>query len=383
VRKPNPFTNFDPADDFAMKNAPQSADAPLHIINIALNVVATRNLAWQQRKAESFTVSPLHSGSFRVGYRPTGEYGDRHEGISIGTAMAISGAAASPNMGYHSSPILTLAMTFFNARLGWWLPNPGEHGKKVWNHISPLFSLWPLLNEGLGRTNDTNRWVYVSDGGHFENLALYEMVLRRSKKIIVVDGSADPDFRLEDLGNAVRKIYIDLGIPIEFDPAVSLEVGAKPSNRHCFVGKVRYSHVDAEEKAQARMRELADRKKQGTLQEREEKEYQELSQLDGDIIYIKASLNGNEPVDVTQYAKSHSIFPHESTANQFFNESQFESYVRLGSHVVAEIVAGKYGSNPPALLNLQSFLEAARAYESHATPPAQSTQAAKTAVTGS
>lgn len=370
ARNPNPFTNFDPADDFAMKSAPRSADAPLHIINIALNVVATRNLAWQQRKAESFTVSPLHSGSFRVGYQPTGEYGNRHEGISIGTAMAISGAAASPNMGYHSSPILTLAMTFFNARLGWWLPNPGEHGSAVWRHISPLFSLWPLLNEGLGRTNDHNRWVYVSDGGHFENLALYEMVLRRCKKIIVVDGSADPDFRLEDLGNAVRKIYIDLGVAIEFEPAVAFETGPKPSNRHCFVGKVRYSHVDAEEKVQARMRELAERKKQGMLEAEEEKELQELDQLDGDIVYIKASLNGNEPADVTQYAKSHTPFPHEPTANQFFNESQFESYVRLGSHIVAEIVTGKYSSNPPVPLDLDEFLEAARM---HADRGAEST----------
>ncbi len=366
-RKPNPFTNFDPADDFPMSQAPKSEDAPLHVINIALNVVATKNLAWQQRKAESFTISPLRSGSFRVGYQPTGEYGNRLDGISIGTAMAISGAAASPNMGYHSSPILTLAMTFFNARLGWWLANPGEHGRAVWTTISPLFSLWPLLNEGMGRTNDHNRWVYVSDGGHFENLALYEMVLRRCKKIIVVDGSADPGFRLEDLGNAVRKIYIDLGVPIEFDPAVAFQTGPEPSNRHCFVGKVRYSLADADEKVQARMRELAERKKQGTLEAEEELELRELDQLDGEIVYIKASLNGNEPADVTQYAKSHPPFPHETTANQFFNESQFESYVRLGNHIVAEIVTGKYGANPPLPLDLDKFFEAAR---KHAGVPA-------------
>jgi hypothetical protein len=309
-RRPNPFTNFDPADDFAMKLAPHGPDAPLHVVNMALNVVATKNLAWQQRKAESFTVSALHSGSFRVGYRRTGEYGNRGDGITIGTAMAISGAAASPNMGYHSSPILTLAMTFFNARLGWWLPNPGPHGRKVWRRISPLFSLWPLLNEALGRTNDQNRWVYVSDGGHFENLGLYEMVMRRCKKIIVVDGGCDPDFNLEDLGNAVRKIFIDFGVPIDFTPAVSFERGPKPGNRHVFLGTIKYSCVDG------------NKHPDGT------------EVTDGELLYIKASLTGDEPADVTQYYKAHPDFPHESTANQFFNESQFESYVRLGSHVV-------------------------------------------------
>jgi hypothetical protein len=198
-RRPNPFTNFDPGDNFAMKEAPADSSAPLHIVNIALNVVATKKLAWQQRKAESFTVSALHSGSFRVGYRPTKEYAGTN-GISLGTAMAISGAAASPNMGYHSSPILSLVMTFFNARLGWWLPNPGPKGNHLWGKNSPVFSLFPLLNESLGHTTDESRWVYLSDGGHFENLALYEMVLRRCKRIIVCGWIGRSEFQLRRPG---------------------------------------------------------------------------------------------------------------------------------------------------------------------------------------
>jgi hypothetical protein len=340
-RKPNPFTNFDPGDNFAMKEAPADSSAPLHIVNIALNVVATKKLAWQQRKAESFTVSALHSGSFRVGYRPTKEYAGTN-GISLGTAMGISGAAASPNMGYHSSPILSLVMTFFNARLGWWLPNPGPKGNHLWGKNSPIFSLFPLLNESLGQTTDESRWVYLSDGGHFENLGLYEMVLRRCKKIIVVDGSADPTFNFEDLGNAVRKIFIDLGVPIDLDPAknanpatlppcVSLQPGSNIHNRHCFVMTIRYSCVD------------------GTPAEE-----------DGTLLYIKASLNENEPADVTQYAKAHPEFPHESTANQFFNEAQFESYVRLGAHVIEEIVTGGLGGAQPAGISLDDLFDAAQ-----------------------
>jgi len=339
-RRPNPFTNFDPGDNFAMKEAPADSSAPLHIVNIALNVVATKKLAWQQRKAESFTVSALHSGSFRVGYRPTKDYAGAN-GISLGTAMAISGAAASPNMGYHSSPILSLVMTFFNARLGWWLPNPGPKGNHLWGINGPVFSLLPLLNESLGHTTDESRWVYLSDGGHFENLALYEMVLRRCKRIIVVDGSADPSFNFEDLGNAVRKIFIDLGVPIDLDPAknadpgslprcVSLQPGSSAHNRHCFVMTIRYSCVD------------------GPAAE------------DGTLLYIKASLNANEPADVTQYAKTHPEFPHESTANQFFNEAQFESYVRLGAHIVEEIMTGGAGGDQPTAVSLDDLFNAAQ-----------------------
>ena len=97
---------------------------PLHVVNMALNLVAGENLAWQQRKAESFTSSPLHSGCYCIDdpeqggrgcYRRSKEYGD---GISIGTAVAISGAAVSPNMGYHSSAAITFLLTLFNARMG-------------------------------------------------------------------------------------------------------------------------------------------------------------------------------------------------------------------------------------------------------------------------
>ena len=79
---------------------------PFHVVNIALNVVSSKRLAWQERKAETFTATPLHSGVAGLGYRRTEEYGAAQRGgMSLGTAMTISGAAASPNMGYHSSPI--------------------------------------------------------------------------------------------------------------------------------------------------------------------------------------------------------------------------------------------------------------------------------------
>src|SRR5262249_41002560 len=108
-RRADRFTGFDANDNPSMHDLwaePTPVDwRPLHVINIALNIVSSRRLSWQERKAESFTVSPLHSGSSAVGYRSSVTYGGP-DGISLGTAMAISGAAASPNMGYYSSPAI-------------------------------------------------------------------------------------------------------------------------------------------------------------------------------------------------------------------------------------------------------------------------------------
>jgi hypothetical protein len=213
-RSPDAFTGFDPWDNLRMHQL-WSADSrhaqddrranwrPFHVINMALNIVSTRQLAWQERKAETFTVSALHSGSACQAFRLSDKYGDP-SGITLGTAMAISGAAASPNMGYHSSPAVTFLLALFNVRLGWWLGNPGPEGDRTYTHEGPDFAVWWLLLETFGLTTSTRPYVYLSDGGHFENLGLYEMVRRRCRFIVAVDAGADPDYAFEDLGTRAR-----------------------------------------------------------------------------------------------------------------------------------------------------------------------------------
>lgn len=337
MRAPNLFTGFDDNDNVPM--CALSPHKPLHIVNMALNLVGGSNLAWQQRKAEPFTSSRLHTGSCRIGYRPSNDYGGRwgkketRLPITLGTAITISGAAASPNMGYHSSPLLTIVMTLFNARLGWWLGNP-RSGESVWKRPGPRIGLFPFVEEAFGMTDDTNDWIYLSDGGHFENLGLYEMVLRRCSFIVVSDAGADPLYQYEDLGNAVRKVRIDLGIPITFDrPAMPMTATGKVDSdfpgHHCAIGRIHYEAVD-------------------------------LGAPTGTLLYIKASLNGNEPADVRQYAASNKTFPHQPTSDQFFDESQFESYRRLGLHVIEEI-CGASGPVPPSL-TLRDFKERAENY---------------------
>ena len=322
-RLPNPFTGFDIHDNVDEQQVPIGRGLPLHLVNATVNLVGTKKLAWRQRKAEGFTFSSLHCGGWRLGYVQTAHYG-AVGGLSLGTAMAISGAAFNPNMGYHSSPMVTLLMTLFNVRLGWWLPNPKYKRTQFQQRIcaklhmrmddflekkAPRLALGPLVREALGATDDRSAYVELTDGGHFENLGLYEMVLRRAKLIVVVDAGADPKCQLEDLGNALRKIEIDLGIPIVFRNGIHMEKGAHKDNLYCALAKIHYDYVDQVESATA-----------------------------GDLLYIKAGITGEEPPDVTQYAKTHPTFPHESTANQFFNEAQFESYRHLGHHAVRTIL---------------------------------------------
>jgi hypothetical protein len=326
-RRPDLFTGFDDDDNVQMQALRKNR--PFHIVNMALNLVGGKDLAWQDRKAETFTASPLHAGSFRLGYRDTAEYG-QHRGrkdvaLSLGTAVAISGAAASPNMGYHSSPVVTFLLALFNVRLGWWLGNPGPAGDRTFNTPGPRFAPRSLFAEAFGLTDNDHPYVYLSDGGHFENLGLYEMILRRCRFIVVSDGGQDADFTFQDLGNALSKIRVDLGVPINFG---RIPLRARPAEQesyqpagdgqaghslqsYCAIARICYSCVDSVPGGKAE---------------------------DGFLLYIKPALNGTEPADVFNYARLHPQFPHESTAEQLYTESQFESYRELGSHVMRTIL---------------------------------------------
>ncbi len=327
-RRANPVTGFDKNDDMLLATLHHSRKAnvdefayagPYLIVNGALNYTHGRRLAWQERKAASFIFSPLYcgydaamiSGSARQGlsedaYRPTPEYAYPNEkthlgGVHLGTAMAISGAAASPNMGYHTSPALAFLMTLFDVRLGWWLGNP-RHDRK-WKRSGPALGLLYLLDELFGSTDSDSDYVYISDGGHFENLAVYELVRRRAKLIVACDAEQDGSFTFGGLGGLVRKCRADFGVDIDLDlrPLLDRDAKGRPTV-HGGVGVIRYP--------------------EGTT---------------GTLVYLKSSLTQlalhSEPADVLEYSMRAKEFPHETTADQFFDESQFESYRELGLHI--------------------------------------------------
>ncbi|HVH82863.1 MAG TPA: hypothetical protein VM713_00970, partial [Steroidobacteraceae bacterium] len=343
-RDPDPFTRFDAMDNprLAAVTPRSGPDRLFHVINTTLNVVATTNTAWAERKAESFTMTRQHCGNSFVGYQATADYGDPRGGITLGTAMAISGAAVSPNQGYNSSPLVGFLLMLFNVRLGWWLGNP--HFEKF-NREGPLFGIVPALKELAGLTTDRGPWIYLSDGGHFDNLGLYEMIRRRCRFIVAIDSGCDPECKLEDLGNAVRKIYIDFGVSIEF---AKFEIRARPKPQPCpppgrpVVG-ARFATASITYPKTAR-----DGPEPRT----------------GWLLYIKPTYyETTEGVDVRGYASLHPSFPHESTTDQWFSESQLEAYRALAEHIVEDVCC-PHGKTREAL-KLRSLREAVERHTGH------------------
>ena len=328
-KKVNPFTGFSSKDDVRMAPLRPDANAsryspgtyvgPYLIVNGALNITHGVRLAWQERKAASFVFTPRYCG-FEGGllgttalgdleanaYRGTDRYAYPREGriggIHLGSAMAISGAAASPNQGYHTSAPVAFLLTLFNVRLGWWLGNP-RHDRK-WKCSGPAVGLLYLLNELFGTADAASDYVYISDGGHFENLGMYELVRRRCRLIVACDSEEDHDFKLGGLGNAIRKCRSDLGVDIDMDVRPLLDRDERGrTSAHVLLGRIDYH--DGEEP--------------------------------GILVYLKSSLTKpalhEEPADVLEYSMREGAFPHQSTHDQFFDESQFESYRRLGLHI--------------------------------------------------
>lgn len=315
-RSPNPFTGFDPEDDVAL--AELACQRPIHLINANLNMTGGDELAWQTRRGASFVFTPCHSGYSTCtslgepigAYRPTSEYGG---GLSLATVVAVSGAAASPNMGFHTSTSVAALLTAFNLRLARWCPNPA---RDQWRNESPKWSSAPLFAELFGEANGKNAWLNLSDGGQFDNLGLYELVRRRAALILVTDVGADGKYQFDDLAMVVRKLSVDFGVDLEIDEAAlnlirpaCARPGAGPGASSCFsekhwaFGRIRYPDADP-----------------------------------GYLIYVKSSLSAEAPVDIRQYRDAHTAFPHESTADQWFDEDQFEAYRHLGQSIAEKLL---------------------------------------------
>ncbi len=347
-RTPHPFTGFDPGDDLQLEKLLKKDDdpavaavlqRPYHIINTTLNLVNGKELAWQSRKAAGFAFTPAFCGfelprmanpggaplaqeSLRGCFRHTSDYTapprgtmEEEAGVQLGMAMAVSGAAASPSMGFHSSPPLAFLMTLFNVRLGRWFANPARPVKRKPHdgltapaapktpHTSPRLGIRYLLRELFGLTDASSPFLYLSDGGHFENLGVYELVRRRCRLIVVVDAGADGQFDFSDLGNAIRKCATDLSVDVEIDVGkIDLLKGSDFSEAHCVTGRIRYDKIDQD----------------GAI---------------GTLLYIKPSLRGKEFADILNYRKINKTFPHQSTLDQWFDETQFETYRSLGYNI--------------------------------------------------
>jgi len=239
--------------------------------------------------------------------------------VTVPAAMAISGAALSPLTGRvngRTRPV-RLLLAVLNARLGVWLPNPYWNNRadpafpdarglipKVRRYVGSVIDKpgpYRLLHEAVGSPSMYERRIYVTDGGHYDNLGLVEALRRKPAQVIVIDASNDAEDRFTALAEAIATARMDHGIQVDIDPAPMVR-GAKPrADRAWAYGLATHP-----------------------LTEGEGKPYKT------EIFFVKAVLAGHLEWDLEQYAVEHSDFPRRTTGDQFYDEWDFEAYRALG-----------------------------------------------------
>ncbi len=287
-------------DDVELSAVPRSG--PCHLICCAANDLSSRELGGLHRGARSAVLAPA---GFSVDGRAREWEGDSP---TLSAAATASAAAFNPLMGDRSrglGPAVTFLMAAFNLRLGLWLPGvaPDEGADSRTPSRSarsnPMgLSGWPFFLELFGHARADGPQVHLSDGGHFENMAVYELIRRHCRFIVASDCGMDPDVEFNDLGNLVRRVRADFGVDIQIDLSPLRPDESGRSRQAMVAGDIHYPEGDT-----------------------------------GILLLIKPTVTGDEPADVAQYRARNPVFPHESTGDQFYDEAQWEAYRRLGEHV--------------------------------------------------
>lgn len=387
---------------------------PYLLINTVANLQASDDQRLRDRRGDFFLISPLYSGCRSSAFVPTRNLEAASTDLKLSTAVAISAAAVSPNMGRYTSPALVWLLSLLNVRLGYWIPNPTElegnckldevireekakclDDRRALNQLSakdPYFGLafpgggirsatfnlgvsqaladaglmrefdylstvsgggyigssivasmlsshlsqgdaggtknrrhsaneekhaqqksWApppamLLKEMFGRLREDNSWLNLSDGGHVENLAVFELLERRCNLIFVGVPEAGPSNPNNGIGILARLARAELGIEIDVDLDVFNLKDDLHCERHWTVGRLHYP-ANSQQGAST-----------------------------GFIVFLRASMTGDEEAAIREYKERSPMFPHEPTTDQFFDVGQFEAYRLLGIHVVRDFL---------------------------------------------
>jgi len=283
------------ASNSDLKLSATTDTGPIHLINAALNCPGSDDPALRGRGSVNFVFSRHHCGSSLSGWHSTAEWEKSDPNLDLGTAMAISGAAAAPNMGQLTDRRFTMLLAMLNIRLGYWLRQPGQWRRRP---VSNYF-----LQELFGSMHHRQALLNVSDGGHFENLAVYELLRRRCRTIVAIDGECDPRHSFGGLLNLVRLAKIDFNIEIQLDLSDLRLDSSGHSAAHFITCRIMYPEGE------------------------------------GTLVYAKLSMTGNESEYLKAYRNQNPSFPHDSTAQQLYSEAQWEAYRALGDHVGAALFA--------------------------------------------
>jgi hypothetical protein len=315
---------------------------PYPIINANVVLTASQHPRYRARGGDNFIFSPLYCGSRATNWQPT--VSTPGNGYTLATAMAISGAAVNPNAGPDGEgltrqPVLSVLMGMLNLRLGYWANNQthavdASGNPRGFTWFKPN-QLHPGLVESFGRffLHENARYSLLTDGGHFENLGLYELVRRRLKLIIVCDASADPDFKFADLANAIQKVRADFGALIDITDDQLATLTPQPNDA---AGKANETQARAAKGYLIAPIRYSTRVGQSADAGREV----------GTLILLKATAFKGAPADLSSYRREHPEFPNQSTLDQFYNEKQFDSYRELGYITAHQMLKEVEASGP-------------------------------------
>ena len=326
-RRPQPSTNIDDDDNPALAwlASKPGRSMPLLLINAAVNGVSLRDREGRAPRQWPFTFSQEFTGSPAdgIGYAATREFhaDDPSQRLSLGGAMAVSSAAMSPIAGGATHPLRAFVLGLLNARLGMWIGNP-QHPKDV-RRGKPNLGGLTVLREMLGLRSLFGKSIHLSDGGHFENLGIYELVRRGCTRIVAIDASCDPHYEFADLADAIRRARLDLHVKIHprddwriLPPSPTVATTARS-----------WMWFDIDYGA---------------------------GLPSGLMLYVKPAIYAHDQTqlraEVLNYAREAPDFPHESTLNQQYSEKQMEAYRLLGEacmrHALREVTREPSADKP-------------------------------------
>ncbi|HUF37526.1 MAG TPA: hypothetical protein VMN57_03295 [Anaerolineales bacterium] len=306
--------------------SPPTTSAPYHLVVTAINLAGSGHLQDRDRKSRHFIFSREFVGSNATGYIRTGHY--RNGETRYSSTIAVSGAAVSPGLGTFTFFAQSFMMTLLNVRLGQWWLNPKVYAGQVRSEVAleqfegyESKAFWPLylLDEAFARTTARRKLVNLTDGGHTrDNGGLYPLFERRCRIIIAGDASQDEKGLCPDLFSVLHYARVDLGVEVDLDVSGLVPAGEGEKDRvpgtsahHIAVGRIRYPAVH---------------RRDGSLKLPEEW---------GWLIYVKPAISKSLPPEVLQFWDTDRLmFPHPTTADQFFSERQFEAQRRLGEESV-------------------------------------------------
>jgi Patatin-like phospholipase len=309
VRK---LTELLDGDDIDLPSyVPHAYGGPIHLINCCINqTIDDRTDTYNaDRKGIYLTVSSLGLETGTKLPQPHDKESNPLKDNTLSEWIAISGAAAGSGMG-SLTRTGTAAMFFLSGfRLGYWWCNRLNMKNFWWSHLGKSRA---AMQEMLARFPGLQSPVwYLSDGGHFDNSGVYSLLKRELGLIVLADCGADPTYVFADMENLIRKARIDLETTIDFIDPASLRIGigkalcdrfgtpdsimSTSGNQHLLLARITYP-----------------------------------SGASGCLLVVKPRVYCDMPLDVAGYAARHRDFPQQSTAEQFFDESQWESYCQLG-----------------------------------------------------